>query len=414
MAFPEDPLDVEVELLLNDTWVDAVDTGNGIRLRDPITVRRGQANWSARPETGRASWVMDNRDGRWSPDNPDSPHAGHYRRNIPCRVGLKRGDPYLGLTGTGSDPAVASTPDILGAGGGAPTAPDYETVTTDAETTNTTTHTFDMPAAIDVTDRLLMIVHAKHNSLATTDLDDWTLVVSDNLYVPWDAWHIYELEIVDQDTHDTWEGATVEFTTTTACTSSCQVIRTSGARSGGEGVAWDYIADTVKTFSDSPNPPSLTTDWGADEHRWYAIAIYGSGTDRVTSSPFIASYTDISDSTDATNVLIATAHRTTAVTTEDPGAMTLAGDENWMCVTFVYRAIEDTSADDVLDITGDIDQRIEFQLNEDPGDIDEGTNRIRLAHKRSGAGRGGNGNSMKPTASWSPTSPGATQAEPST
>lgn len=108
MAFPDDPIDLEVGLFLNGQWVDAVD--NGVLARQAVQVTHGRANWAGQVDPGVATFMLDNRDGRWSPDNPTGPHFGNYKRNIPARVGVGRGDPYLGLTGNGAD--VASGPDL--------------------------------------------------------------------------------------------------------------------------------------------------------------------------------------------------------------------------------------------------------------------------------------------------------------
>ena len=219
MAFPDDQLDVEVGLFLNGQWVDAVTDGNGIRISDGINISRGRSNWANRVDPSRARFTLDNRDGRWSPDYASGAHAGHYKRNIPCRVGVGGGTVHLFSEGLNS--TVASTPDIAGTGGGSPTAPAFVDVTTDSETTNTTTHTYSLPATVNVGDRLLLIAAAGQDSFApkdqgggVTDLDDWTLVISNNLYTPWHGWSVYEIAAVDSATATALAGSTVEFSTT--------------------------------------------------------------------------------------------------------------------------------------------------------------------------------------------------------
>lgn len=384
MAWPVDPLDVEVGLFIDGAWVDAVEVGDSVLHRNAITISQGRSNWSSQADPGSAQFTLGNRDGRWSPDNSASPYAGVYRRNIPCRIGIARGETHLRPTDVGAD--LASTPDIpgVGGGGGSPTAPAFVSVTEDGETSNTTTHTYSLPATVAAGDRLLLVAAAGHESLAaTSDLDGWTLVAAGNLYTPWHAFLVYEIEVVDSTLATALSGSTVEFTTAFAVKSSSQVLRTSGARSGGSGTAWAVAVDTATTFSASPNPPSLTAPWGADAHRWYAFAIFGTGGDDVTVYP--AGYTSIADTGGATNIQIGSAHLTTSAATQDPGAFTLAGDENWRCLTFVYRAEEDPGDDGVLDISGDIDMRIEFELERDAVDVLHGGPRVRLAHKSSGA-----------------------------
>jgi hypothetical protein len=100
-------LPVEVGLLVNGVWIDATSNPR-VYERDPITVGYGRANWSSRVDSGRASFTLDNRDGRWSPDNPSGPHFGHFKRNIPCRVGVGYGGIALLIDGDSKD--VISTP----------------------------------------------------------------------------------------------------------------------------------------------------------------------------------------------------------------------------------------------------------------------------------------------------------------
>lgn len=109
MAWPTDPLDVEVGLFIDGAWVDAVTTGDGVLHSDEIHIRHGRSDWASIADPSRASFTLANRDGRWSPDNPDSPYFGSFRRNIPCRIGIGRGETHLAPTGVSYD--LASTPD---------------------------------------------------------------------------------------------------------------------------------------------------------------------------------------------------------------------------------------------------------------------------------------------------------------
>ena len=392
MVWPVTPLDVEVGLFLNGAWTNAVTTGNGVRHNDRIDITHGRKDWSRATDVGTARFTLDNRDGRWSPDNPASPYFGQYRRNIPCRVGIGRGETHMRPTGTSKD--LASTPDLVGGGGGGSSgaAPAFVSNTATTVTTDSTTHAVAGPATVATGDRLLLVIAAGHDSLTpkdlgggATDLDGWTLVAQGNLYTPFHAWRAYEIEAATSALATALSGQTFDFTTTTACRSAAQVIRTSGARSGGSGTAWAVQAVTTTAFDANPNPPSLSAPWGAYNHRWYSFAVFGTGGDTVSTYP--ASYTSIADtgSSSTTNIHVASAHRTTGVATEDPGTFALTGTENWQALTFVYRAQEVAGSDGALDIPGDIDIRAEFELEEDLVDITKGGQRVRLAHKVSGA-----------------------------
>jgi len=382
MTFPSD---LEVGLFIDGEWVDAINTGEGVMEGPGVVITRGRPNWSSRVDSSRATFTLDNDDGRWSPDNPTGPYFGQFKRNIPCRVGKAYGLPYLEAMGGNA----ASTPDIPGAGGGTPTAPSFVSVTQDAETSYVTLHQFSMPASLAGGDRLLALVSAGHDSITptdqgggVTDMDGWELVTSGGLYSPWNGILVYERGPLTAGEATTLQGSVVEFSTAVAVRSSWQVIRTSGAREGGRGVAWDFSIDAVTAYDGSPNPPSLTVPWGADQHRWYAVAFYGSAGESVSAYP--SSYTSMADGNLTAAVQIASAHRTTTAATENPGAFTLTDVENHRSMTFAYRAVEDTSSDGALDISGDIDLRIGGRLFKDLVDIVDGGSKVRLAHKNSG------------------------------
>lgn len=91
------------------TWVDVVTTGDGVRHRDEIFIRHGRSDWASIADPSQASFTLANRDGRWSPDNPDGPWHGLFRRNIPCRIGIGRGEIHMAPTTVSYD--LASTPD---------------------------------------------------------------------------------------------------------------------------------------------------------------------------------------------------------------------------------------------------------------------------------------------------------------
>lgn len=105
MAFPQDPLDVTVELQLDGTWTDITDD---VYLRDKISITRGRADEGSRPDPGRCTLTLNNRSGTYSPRNPVSPHYGILGRNTPVRVSVPHGDSYLAVSTEGDR---ATTPD---------------------------------------------------------------------------------------------------------------------------------------------------------------------------------------------------------------------------------------------------------------------------------------------------------------
>lgn len=83
MSFPTDPLAVLVELLIGGVWTDVT---SDVYLRSPITITRGHADEGARVDAGKCSLQFNNRQGKYSPRNPNSPYFGLIGRNTPVRV----------------------------------------------------------------------------------------------------------------------------------------------------------------------------------------------------------------------------------------------------------------------------------------------------------------------------------------
>lgn len=108
MAFPDEPLDLRMELYLGELlgWVDI--TGD-VYTRDPVSITRGRRDEASRVDPGKCSLTLNNRAGKYSPRNPRSPYFGLLGRNTPIRVSLPGPESYLSLDG--SPTGQASTPD---------------------------------------------------------------------------------------------------------------------------------------------------------------------------------------------------------------------------------------------------------------------------------------------------------------
>ncbi|HEY9415739.1 MAG TPA: hypothetical protein VIQ30_13330 [Pseudonocardia sp.] len=83
MAFPDDPLDVTVELLLAGVWTDITQY---VYLREPLTITWGRQDWASRVNPGRCPMQINNRDGQFSARNPHSQYFGVLGRNTPVRI----------------------------------------------------------------------------------------------------------------------------------------------------------------------------------------------------------------------------------------------------------------------------------------------------------------------------------------
>jgi hypothetical protein len=99
-------LDLRGELEIDGEWVDA--TGNILK-RQALTHTRGRQDQGARVDPSTLRPLLNNTDGRFSPDNPTGPYYGKFGRNTPFRLSLRAGSPALDLPGVVG--AHASTPD---------------------------------------------------------------------------------------------------------------------------------------------------------------------------------------------------------------------------------------------------------------------------------------------------------------
>lgn len=97
MAFPEDPLPVKQELLIDNEWVD-ITADNTPRYADGVTITRGfageqQSNLSA----GSCSLALNNRNYALSNRNPLSPYFGKIGRNVQFRDSITESEKFVRL-----------------------------------------------------------------------------------------------------------------------------------------------------------------------------------------------------------------------------------------------------------------------------------------------------------------------------
>lgn len=112
MPFPDQALDVAVELLLGGEWIDIKAQGH-VYTRDPITITRGRGDEASRADPASCTLTINNRDGRYSPRNPMSPYYGLLGRNTPIRVSVAPGPVVLRVP-AGETTAGATAPDSAG------------------------------------------------------------------------------------------------------------------------------------------------------------------------------------------------------------------------------------------------------------------------------------------------------------
>lgn len=89
VAFPDAPLDAEVDLDLGGTWTDI--TAYALQREGtspPITITRGRQDETSSVTPSACGMQWNNRSGQFSPRNPGGPYYGLLGRNTPVRVSV--------------------------------------------------------------------------------------------------------------------------------------------------------------------------------------------------------------------------------------------------------------------------------------------------------------------------------------
>lgn len=104
MAFPDTPLPIKNELLINGVWTDITSYTRGPD-QSGVSITRGSSGEQTTLSAGTANFVLNNRDGRFSNRNPMSPYYGLLGFNVQNRISIQAPLKYLRLT----DTSVTST-----------------------------------------------------------------------------------------------------------------------------------------------------------------------------------------------------------------------------------------------------------------------------------------------------------------
>ncbi|MFI8817453.1 MULTISPECIES: hypothetical protein [unclassified Streptomyces] len=106
MAFPESPLGLRAELHIGGSWVNVT---RHVYTRDPIRTSVGMSAQGTGVDPSTLGLTLNNRDGRYSPRNPLSPHFGLLGRNTPIRITVPGGETYLAVDGQAGSRASTSS-----------------------------------------------------------------------------------------------------------------------------------------------------------------------------------------------------------------------------------------------------------------------------------------------------------------
>ena len=108
-SFPQIPLGVSVQLLVNGTWTDIT---SYVYARSDIEITRGRPDETQQVNPSQCTMTLDNRDGRFSPSNPAGAYAPYLTRNMQLRVYVAAAValPPAAPVGSPSGPSGTATP----------------------------------------------------------------------------------------------------------------------------------------------------------------------------------------------------------------------------------------------------------------------------------------------------------------
>src|SRR5258708_24329341 len=112
--FRAGPVRTAVELRLGGTWTDITPL---VYTRGAIQISRGRQDEGSTVDASRAKFLVNNRDGAFSPRNPTSPYYGQLGRNTQCRISVGYGQSFMGSSGAkigGATTPASAAADVVG------------------------------------------------------------------------------------------------------------------------------------------------------------------------------------------------------------------------------------------------------------------------------------------------------------
>jgi hypothetical protein len=197
-----------------------------------------------------------------------------------------------------------------------------------------TSHAVNLPAAVDVGDRLIAVLHTSGAAGGIT-WDDATV----------GAWtQIYNLDTSSADSSGacyeriadgTEDAAALTITTVNSIASQAVVFRVSGAHAS----AAIEVATLNTINSASHDPPLLTPSWGAQDTLWLALAGQEGGTRWYSGFP--ADYVDTGyfNHEALPGAVIGYAWRSINATSQDPSTFTSSATNRCIVATLAIRPV---------------------------------------------------------------------------
>lgn len=202
-----------------------------------------------------------------------------------------------------------------------------------SQTSNTTSHSVTLPATVPAGALLRIAMSFDGNPTVTWDNSTagaWTLLRQGN------NGSICKLVNYVKVADGTEGGLTLTIATSASEQSVYRAVAyTNWEGTIGGGVA--VVATAATGASATPNPPALTTGWGAVDTLFIEVVGVDNGNRSVTAAS--ANYTNLfSDASGGTaGVVLGSARRELTADSDDPGTMTLSASDDWVAVTIAIR-----------------------------------------------------------------------------
>ena len=212
--------------------------------------------------------------------------------------------------------------------------PQVQFVTETSFAAEPTSHLVQMPAIVDPGD-LLVILVSLHQEPPSATPGGWSQLFL--LALGADEFAAYAKDAVGDE-----DGTTVDVTTTIGASGAAQVYRITNWE--GTLVNGVEVGTAVGAQGTTPDPPSLTASWGAENNLWLAVA--GAADDDQAATAYPTNYTNGIDTMSGgganSSAQVYSARRENAIATENPAVFTLATTEAWVANTIVIRPAPST------------------------------------------------------------------------
>lgn len=207
-----------------------------------------------------------------------------------------------------------------------PTYPLVRDITTGFDGSSTTSHAVSLPSGIGAGEGLLLLFGCREDGNTVpagwTELYDFNAGTAGQLC----AWR----------EADGTEGASITVTSSASRRNSWQVWRFS--RGNFIAGVTPEVGTPASGTSSTPDSPSLTPSWGAQNTFWIAAVTAKAEVPATTVSSWPSNYNDNQTTIAQDNVeCISAASRTLNASSEDPGSFTMSASKSWVANIIALR-----------------------------------------------------------------------------